>query len=172
MVWINKHDPPPALPEGWAWHEEHRCPAEALWEEVEARAPSSATAQGQGQEQEQAVFERWEGQQLFVIMGAGTSVQVSEGGLTCVRVCGARSYEVLIHLRGWMIDSSFKVRSIDHSMLISANNTRGRHRLQDFTQLKVANGASYPFDKELLQVRALTDHKKTSRPTRANTKRK
>lgn len=89
MVWINKHDPPPPLPEGWAWHEEHRCGAEALWEEVEAHATAAAATveikEGQGgvgaavsstEGGEAAVFERWAGQQLFVIMGAGTSVQV------------------------------------------------------------------------------------------------
>lgn len=68
MVWINTHDPPPPLPDGWAWHEEHRCSAEALWEEVEAEATGPGAAGG--------VVERWEGQPLFVIMGAGTSVQV------------------------------------------------------------------------------------------------
>jgi hypothetical protein len=75
MVWINTHDPPPPLPDGWGWHEEHRCSAEALWEEVAAlQRPDAGAAVG--------VFERWKGQPLFVIMGAGTSVQVS-----CVYVC-------------------------------------------------------------------------------------
>lgn len=77
MVWINKHDAPPPLPEGWAWHEEHRCGAEALWEEVEQAQARQAQQGGEGEGGEGgAVFERWAGQPLFVIMGAGTSVQV------------------------------------------------------------------------------------------------
>lgn len=61
MVWINKSDPPPKLPDKWIWHEVHQSTAEALLHEA-ALGGKNTEAWGE----------------LFIIMGAGTSIQVRQ----------------------------------------------------------------------------------------------
>jgi len=64
LVWLNRDDPPPSLPPPWGWHETHRKPVESLL------APENVSEAGR----EEGIAQAW-GDSIFVVMGAGCSVQ-------------------------------------------------------------------------------------------------
>ena len=98
-MWLNRDDPPPVLPSPWCWHETHSVSTEALLggeeeeeeeegggggkkeEEDKEGGKVNGEEEGGGKKEEEEGEKRkrridgeW-GNEVFVVMGAGCSVQ-------------------------------------------------------------------------------------------------
>jgi len=72
LVWLNRDDPPPSLPLPWTWHEAHKVSTEALLDKGKGGLENKEQKEGGGGGG--GGGGGW-GDAIFVVMGAGCSVQ-------------------------------------------------------------------------------------------------